>query len=53
MVVQVDELLPRSMVIVAPMSFSAQSASSRCEIEFAGGEQAQVLVEQLGAVDSQ
>ena len=50
-IVQADELLPRSVVIVAPTSRSARSASFRPEIEVAG-EATRVLVEQLGAVDS-
>ena len=50
-IVQADELLPRSVVIVAPTSRSARSASFRPEIEVAG-ETTRVLVEQLGAVDS-
>lgn len=51
-VVQADELLPRSVVIVAPTSRSARSASFRPEIHVAG-ETTRVLVEQLGAVDAQ
>lgn len=51
-VVQADELLPRSVVIVAPTSRSARPASFRPEIEIAG-ETTRVLVEQLGAVDAQ
>ena len=51
-VVQADELLPRSVVIVAPTSRSARSASFRPEIDVAG-EATRVLVEQLGAVDAQ
>lgn len=51
-VVQADELLPRSVVIVAPTSRSARSASFRPEIEVAG-DTTRVLVEQLGAVDAQ
>jgi mRNA interferase MazF len=49
-VVQADELLPRSVVIVAPASRSARSASFRPEIEI-GGTATRVLVEQIGAVD--
>jgi mRNA interferase MazF len=49
-VVQGDEFLPRSVVIVAPTSASARPASYRPEIEVAG-EATRVLVEQLGAVD--
>lgn len=51
-VVQADELLPRSVVVVAPTSRSARSASFRPEINVAG-ETTHVLVEQLGAVDAQ
>jgi mRNA interferase MazF len=51
-VVQADELLPRSVVIVAPTSRSARPASFRPEIEV-GGTITRVLVEQLGAVDVQ
>jgi mRNA interferase MazF len=49
-VVQADEMLPRSVVLVAPTSRSARSASFRPEIDV-NGEQTKVLVEQLGAVD--
>lgn len=49
-VVQADELLPRSVVIVAPTSRSARPASFRPQVEVAG-ETIVVLVEQLGAVD--
>ncbi|MFP5488348.1 MAG: type II toxin-antitoxin system PemK/MazF family toxin [Acidimicrobiia bacterium] len=51
-IVQADELLPRSVVIVAPTSRSARAASFRPEI-FVAGETTRVLVEQLGAVDTQ
>ena len=51
-VVQADELLPRSVVLVAPTSRSARPASFRPEIEI-GGAVTRVLVEQLGAVDIQ
>jgi mRNA interferase MazF len=51
-VVQADELLPRTVVIVAPTSRSARPASFRPEIEV-GGTVTRVLVEQLGAVDAQ
>jgi mRNA interferase MazF len=51
-VVQADEMLPRSVVIVAPTSRSARPASFRPEIEV-GGTLTRVLVEQLGAVDVQ
>ena len=49
-VVQADELLPRSVVLVAPTSRSARAASFRPEIEIEG-EATRVLVEQIGAVD--
>ncbi len=51
-VVQADELLPRSVVIVAPTSRSALPASFRPEIDL-DGETTRVLVEQIGAVDAQ
>ena len=51
-VVQADEFLPRSVVIVAPTSRGARAASFRPEIDIAG-ERARVLVEQIGAVDAQ
>ena len=51
-VVQADELLPRTVVLVAPTSRSARPASFRPEIEI-GGAVTRVLVEQLGAVDVQ
>jgi len=50
-VVQADELLPRSVVIVAPTSRSARPASFRPEVDVAG-DTTLVLVEQLGAVDA-
>lgn len=50
-VVQADELLPRSVVIVAPTSRSARPASYRPEIEV-DGDLTRVLVEQIGAVDA-
>ncbi|MGA7271912.1 MAG: type II toxin-antitoxin system PemK/MazF family toxin [Acidimicrobiia bacterium] len=49
-VVQSDALLPRSVVLIAPTSTSAESASFRPEIEI-DGDQTKVLVEQIGAVD--
>jgi mRNA interferase MazF len=49
-VVQADELLPRSVVLVAPTSASARPASFRPEIAV-GGTPTRVLVEQVGAVD--
>lgn len=50
-VVQSDALLPRSVVLIAPTSTSARSASFRPEIEIEGAE-TKVLVEQMGAVDT-
>jgi mRNA interferase MazF len=50
-VVQADEFLPRSVVIVAPTSLSARAASFRPAAEIAG-ETTRVLVEQIGAVDA-
>ncbi len=50
-IVQANELLPRSVVLVAPTSASARSASFRPEIEV-NGEPTRVLVEQVGAVDA-
>jgi mRNA interferase MazF len=49
-VVQSDALLPRSVVLVAPTSTKARSASFRPEIEI-DGTTTRVLVEQMGAVD--
>lgn len=49
-IVQANELLPRSVVLVAPTSRSARAASFRPEIEIEG-ESTLVLVEQVGAVD--
>jgi mRNA interferase MazF len=51
-VVQADELLPRSVVLVAPTSRSARPASFRPEIDVTG-QATRVLVEQLGAVEAQ
>jgi mRNA interferase MazF len=51
-VVQADELLPRSIVLVAPTSRSARAASFRPEVQIEG-EATRVLVEQIGAVDAQ
>ncbi len=50
-VVQADEFLPRSVVIVTPTSRSARPASFRPEIDVSG-ETTRVLVEQVGAVDA-
>jgi len=49
-VVQSDAMLPRSVVLVAPTSTSANSASFRPEIEIEETA-THVLVEQVGAVD--
>lgn len=49
-VVQSDAFLPRSVVLVAPTSRSARSASFRPEIEI-GGNSTRVLVEHVGAID--
>lgn len=49
-VVQADALLPRSVVLIAPTSRSARSASFRPEL-VVEGEMTRVLVEQVGAVD--
>jgi mRNA interferase MazF len=50
-IVQANELLPRSVVLVAPTSTSARAASFRPEIDLLG-EATRVLVEQAGAVDA-
>ncbi|MCB1255480.1 MAG: type II toxin-antitoxin system PemK/MazF family toxin [Microthrixaceae bacterium] len=50
-VVQADEFLPRSVILIAPTSLSARSASFRPEIEI-DGQRTRVLVEQVGAVDA-
>lgn len=49
-VLQADELLSLSTVVVAPTSTKSLPASFRPEIEIAGT-RTRVLVEQLGAVD--
>ncbi|HBX77351.1 MAG TPA: growth inhibitor PemK [Acidimicrobiaceae bacterium] len=49
-VVQAEEFLPRSVVLVAPTSQSARAASFRPEVEVRG-ELTRVLVEHVGAVD--
>ena len=49
-VVQSDALLPRSVVLVAPTSTSARTASFRPVIEM-DRQQTTVLVEQVGAID--
>lgn len=48
--IQANELLPRSVVLVAPTSLSAHPASYRPEVEV-HGERTRVLVEQMAAVD--
>lgn len=50
-VVQADELLPRSVVLVAPTSQSARPASFRPEIVVAD-QTTKVLVEHIGAADA-
>jgi mRNA interferase MazF len=50
-IVQANELLPRSVVLVAPTSRSARPASFRPEIDLLE-ETTRVLVEQVGAVDA-
>lgn len=49
-IVQADALLPRSVVLVAPTSRRARSATFRPEIVI-GDETTKVLVEQVGGVD--
>jgi mRNA interferase MazF len=49
-IVQANELLPRSVILVAPTSHSARAASFRPEIDLLG-ETTRVLVEQVGATD--
>jgi mRNA interferase MazF len=50
-IVQANELLPRSVVLVAPTSLSARAASFRPEIDLLG-RTTRVLVEQVGAIDA-
>lgn len=50
-VLQIDELLGLSTVVVAPTSTRARPATFRPEIEI-GGDPTRVLVEQLRAVDA-
>ena len=50
-IVQANELLPRSVALVAPTSKRAKSASFRPEIDLLG-KATRVLVEQVGAVDA-
>jgi mRNA interferase MazF len=51
-IVQADELLPRSVVLVAPTSRNARPASFRPEV-LVIGERTRVLAEQVGAVDAE
>jgi mRNA interferase MazF len=50
-IVQANELLPRSVVLVAPTSLSARAASFRPEIELLDNT-TRVLVEQVAAIDA-
>ncbi len=50
-IVQADEMLPRSVILVAPTSQSARAASFRPEVVI-GDQATTVLVEQVGAVDT-
>lgn len=49
--VQANELLPRSLVLIAPTSRSARAASFRPKIDV-DGQATRVLVEQVGAIDT-
>ena len=49
-IAQAEELLPRSVILVAPTSRSARAASFRPEIDLLG-ESTRILVEQMGAID--
>lgn len=49
-IVQANELLPRSVVLVAPTSHAAKPASFRPQIDLFG-ETTRILVEQVAAVD--
>lgn len=51
LIVQANELLPRSVVLVAPTSLSARAASFRPEIDLLGAT-SRVLVEQARAIDA-
>jgi len=51
-IVQVDSMLARSVIVVAPTSTSARPASFRPVVSIAG-ETRRVLVERLGAVEAQ
>ncbi len=50
-VVQADDLLTLSTVVICPTSTSAPAASFHPEIEF-GGDRTKVLCEMVGAVDA-
>jgi mRNA interferase MazF len=50
-IVQANELLPRSLVFIALTSHGARAASFGPEIDLLG-ETTRVLVEQIGAVDA-
>ena len=50
-IVQADEMLPRSAILVAPTSTSARPASFRPEVVI-DNTITRVLVEQVGAVDT-
>lgn len=50
-IVQADELLPRSVVLVAPTSRSARPASFRPEV-MVEDQMTKVLVEHVGTVDA-
>ena len=50
-IVQANELLPRSVILIAPTSRSVWPASFRPEIDLFG-DVTRVLVEQTGAVDA-
>ena len=51
LIVQADDLLTLSTVVICPTSTSAPPASFHPEIEL-GGQQTQVLCEMVGAVDA-
>jgi mRNA interferase MazF len=51
-IVQADEFLPRSVVLVVPTSRSARAATFRPQV-VVDGDETRVLAEQLGAVDVQ
>ncbi len=51
-IVQADELFPRSVVLIVPTSRSARAATFRPEV-VVDGDETRVLAEQLGAVDVQ